>query len=74
VLPLIDVGPLLTDETAAAEPTLTTELAPSGHPLALLPVRLETRFTTGPDGGTELRVRIYPDKIHLDTHDPRLTA
>lgn len=34
-------------------------------PLVLLPVRLETRF--GVKGGqTTLRVRIYPDEIHVD--------
>ena len=36
------------------------------EPVALLPVRLETRFT---DGGTTLRVRIFPDDIHIDAHD-----
>jgi hypothetical protein len=35
-------------------------------PLALLPLRLETRYS--PDGAT-LRVRIYPDDIHVDRLD-----
>ncbi len=36
-------------------------------PLLLLPVRLETRFTT--DGST-VKVRIYPDDVHVDRLDP----
>jgi hypothetical protein len=40
-------------------------------PLLLLPVRLETRYT---DDGTALRVRIYPDDIHVDTLDRGMTA
>jgi hypothetical protein len=40
-------------------------------PLALLPVRLETRFFQTAAGG-ELRLRIYPDQLHLDSHIPEL--
>jgi len=56
------------DPTAPAQP-----LCPGDLPLVLLPVRLETRFFPLPGGGTELRVRIYPDKVHLDTHEPDLS-
>lgn len=43
-------------------------------PLVLFPVRLETRFFPLADGNTELRLRVYPDKVHIDTHEPDLTA
>src|SRR5499427_464136 len=56
-------------------PTLPAQsLCPGDVPLVLLPVRLETRFFTLATGATELRVRIFPDKIHLDSHEPDLTA
>ncbi len=60
---------------SSANPAITAQtLCPSNVPLVLLPVRLETRFFTLPGNVTELRVRIYPDKIHVDTHQPELTT
>jgi hypothetical protein len=44
---------------------------PAQHPVVLLPGRLETRFVTG--ARSELLVRIYPDDVHVDSHEPELT-
>ena len=40
-------------------------------PVALLPVRVETRFIRGT--APQLLVRIYPDDIHANRHEPELT-
>jgi hypothetical protein len=43
------------------------------YPILLFPTRIETRFFL--DGrAPELRVRIYPDEILADAHEPELTA
>ncbi|MCC7214357.1 MAG: hypothetical protein IT387_05820, partial [Nitrospira sp.] len=45
------------------------------HPLLLLPVRLETRFAPRRTGtGTDLLLRVYPDDIHIDSHEPGVTT
>ena len=41
----------------------------SSRPLVLLPLRVHTSWS-----GTVLRVRVYPDDIAVDRHEPRLTA
>ncbi len=43
-------------------------------PVALLPIRIETRFDKNAAGNPELLVRIYPDDIHVNRHEPELTA
>ncbi|MEH2501550.1 hypothetical protein V1290_000361 [Bradyrhizobium sp. AZCC 1578] len=42
------------------------------YPIALLPVRIETRFGNQV-GKPCLRVRVYPDEIAADSHEPELT-
>ena len=54
-------------------PLMLDEICAADRPLALFPVRLETRFFAQPDGSSELRVRVYPDRIHIDSHEPDLS-
>ena len=61
---------LIPDLAPVAE--LDVALGPA-QPLILLPVRLETRFFLKSTGGGELLVRVYPDKIHVNTHEEKLT-
>jgi len=41
-------------------------------PIVMLPVRIETRFKTS-DGASQLWLRVYPDEIVADLHEPELT-
>ncbi|MEW2476018.1 hypothetical protein AB0875_19700 [Micromonospora gifhornensis] len=54
-------------------PDITT--VPTGTPIALLPYRIETRYLprSGGQPGADLLVRVYPDQIHFDSHEPGLT-
>lgn len=69
----LDLAPL-TSDAVADDPRLGAQVAEATHPLVLLPVRLETRYGTGKDGTPALLVRVYPDQVHVDAHDPRLSA
>jgi len=42
---------------------------PGSEPIVLFPVRLETRFD-----GNQLKVRVFPDEIFLNTHETALTV
>ena len=42
-------------------------------PLVLLPVAIETRFTYVEGRAADLLVRVFPDEIHVENHEPELT-
>ncbi|MEU2040337.1 LysM peptidoglycan-binding domain-containing protein [Nocardia niwae] len=60
-----------TDHLAAVldsgEPLFGTH---SAEPIALLPVRLETKWAAD---GRSIKVRVYPDDLHIESFDPALT-
>lgn len=70
-------SPLFKTSFAVPQPNAAItpqSVCPSTLPLVLLPVRLETRFFKLTSGATELRIRVYPDRIHTDSHQPELTT
>ncbi|MBK8034814.1 MAG: hypothetical protein IPK17_35990 [Chloroflexi bacterium] len=52
-------------------PLVLYSLLSADVPLLLLPVRLETRFYRDPN---RLKIRVYPDQIHVNSHQPELSA
>lgn len=42
-------------------------------PILLFPVRVETRFVTPTGGQSALKVRVFPDAVLADAHDPVLS-
>ena len=59
------------DDITTIEASL--EHADNDVPFLLLPVRLETRFAETVTGARELLIRVYPDDVFVDTHEPELT-
>ena len=60
----------LRDAAAATGPEALVAGLDGQVPVALLPVRLETRFAAD---RSNLRIRVYPEPIHKDDHEPELT-
>ncbi|MDT0167191.1 hypothetical protein Q9R32_16685 [Actinotalea sp. AC32] len=57
------------DEAARTSPLFADG---STEPVLLLPVRLEAVYV--PQGtGADLRIRVYPDDVHVDSHEEALT-
>ena len=73
-LPLPPMATLLAFAPQTVPNELAAPLLPGDQPLALLPVRLETRFFAQADGTQQLRIRVFPDQIHVDAHERELTA
>lgn len=67
---LLDVDTAAYQAGVLADPM---QPADPGLPLVLLPVRIETAYLPTA-AGKDLVVRVYPDDIHVDTHEPELTA
>jgi hypothetical protein len=65
--------------TPLASSNVLAQVPPKGQaldaatPLLFLPVNVETRFLDTAPGKPELWVRIYPDAIAIDSHEPELT-
>ena len=67
----------MTSPPVIAPEVATVGRGPAGldaqTPLLLLPVNIQTRFVDPVDGRHELWVRIYPDQIAVNSHEPELT-
>ncbi len=54
-------------------PIVETHQLDAATPVLFLPVNIETRFMDNSDGRPELWLRIYPDQIAINSHEPELT-
>jgi hypothetical protein len=53
------------------DPAIAIGRLDAGVPIAFFPVRVETRFDRPT---SSLRIRVYPDEVLADPHDPSLTS
>jgi hypothetical protein len=63
------IGGLLRDDPNFDFVRLSTQ-----YPIVFLPVRIETRFDITPGRPPVLKIRVYPDEIIAQGHEPGLTA
>ena len=54
-------------------PIIETHQLDAATPVLFLPVNIETRFMDNSDGRPELWLRIYPDQVAINSHEPELT-
>ncbi len=62
----------LADGLLQRDPAAMVQALDARHPIALLPMRLETRYVP-PGQPTSLRIRVYPDDLNTIEHVPALT-
>jgi hypothetical protein len=55
------------------EPQAMVGQLDGGIPILLVPLSIQTRFQNSPNGRT-LLIRVYPDDISLERHEPRLST
>jgi hypothetical protein len=65
---------LANDALAGRDPATLVSSFDGHQPIAMLPMRLETRYFPTPGTPTVLRIRIYPDDINTIDHEPTPTA
>ena len=58
---------------AGAPPVREPQQLDAATPVLFLPVNIETRFMDGVQGSPELWLRVYPDQIAINSHEPELT-
>ncbi|HEU4414552.1 MAG TPA: hypothetical protein VFT65_07180 [Candidatus Angelobacter sp.] len=58
----------------APPPVVKPHQLDAATPVLFLPVNIETRFMDVSDGRSELWIRIYPDQIAINSHEPELTS
>ena len=59
---------------AGQDPSALVGSLDGRQPIALLPMRLETRYFSTPGAPAVLRIRIYPDDLNTIDHEPTPTA